>query len=80
MRRLLRFKELRDHGVIIGRRQLDRLEARGLFPRRVPVGANSVGWVETEIDAYVDAKIKERSNKLGQLGSAKENPGVGPGH
>jgi len=36
--KLLTFGELKEHGVPLGRRQIDRLEARGRFPKRVQIG------------------------------------------
>ena len=71
MRRILTFPELRDHGVVYGRRQIDRIEAKGRFPKRVPIGENRVGWLETEIDAHVEMQIAARSTAAGTLGSAK---------
>jgi len=59
--KLLPFSDLRDHGVLFGRRQIDRLEADGKFPKRVPIGAKRVGWVASEIDNWVDAAIARRS-------------------
>jgi prophage regulatory protein len=59
--KLLSFPELRDHGVLHGRRQVDRLEAEGKFPKRVSVGANRVGWVAAEIDGWVNAAISARA-------------------
>jgi prophage regulatory protein len=67
-RKLLSFPELRDHGVLHGRRQVDRLEAEGKFPKRVSVGANRVGWVAAEIDDWVNAAISSRAPKPGKLG------------
>lgn len=61
-RKLLSFPELRDRGVLHGRRQIDRLEADGKFPKRVPIGANRVGWVASEIEDWVDAAIARRSH------------------
>ncbi|MBW5438344.1 AlpA family phage regulatory protein [Bradyrhizobium canariense] len=58
--KLLPFFDLHDHGVLLGRRQIDRLEAEGKFPKRVPIGANRVGWVATEIDDWVNAAIARR--------------------
>lgn len=58
--RMLTFNELKDHGVLLGRRQLDRLEAQGKFPKRVHVSEKRVAWVETEIDAYVRKQIAAR--------------------
>jgi prophage regulatory protein len=71
MAKLLLFPKLKGHGVLHGRRQIDGLEAAGRFPRRVPIGDSRVGWVESEIDAHVDALIAGRSTAMGTLGSAK---------
>ena len=30
------------------------------FPKPVKLGRNMAGWVEREVDAWVDARIKER--------------------
>jgi prophage regulatory protein len=46
MPKLLLFPELMEHGVLLGRRQVDRLEHKGDFPKRVPIGESRVGWVE----------------------------------
>jgi predicted DNA-binding transcriptional regulator AlpA len=32
----------------------------GKFPKRVQVGEQSIAWVESEIDAYMEKKIAER--------------------
>ncbi|MCK1498915.1 MULTISPECIES: AlpA family phage regulatory protein [unclassified Bradyrhizobium] len=63
-RKLLLFPELSDHGVPFGRRYIDRLEAEGKFPRRVPIGAKRVGWVATEIEGWVSAAIARRSRNV----------------
>lgn len=76
--KLLTFNELKDHGIRLGRRQIDRLEAKGRFPKRVPIGDARVGWIETEIDAHVKAKITGRSQVAGTLGTAnREHQGQG---
>lgn len=77
-RRLLTFHELKDHGVRLGRRQVDRLEAKGRFPKRVPIGDARVGWIETEIDAFIEARIAGRSQAAGTLGTSnREHQGQG---
>jgi predicted DNA-binding transcriptional regulator AlpA len=49
--RLLTYPELKaKKGVPYTRQHLGRLEAAGLFPRRVQYGPNRVGWWESEID------------------------------
>ena len=39
---------------------IDRLEADGLFPKRVRLGPNRICWIEQEIEDYMEAKIRER--------------------
>lgn len=41
---------------------LDRLEAQGLFPKRVRLGQNRVGWVEDEVYKWLQAKIDKRND------------------
>ncbi len=35
-------------------------EAAGRFPKRLALGANSVGWLESEIDAWIEARAAAR--------------------
>ena len=63
-RKLLLFPELRERGVPLGRRHVDRLEAEGKFPRRVHISERRVGWVAEEIDAHVAAKIANRCARI----------------
>ena len=32
----------------------------GSFPKQVPLGLRAVGWVESEIDDWIQSKIDER--------------------
>jgi prophage regulatory protein len=34
--------------------------AQGNFPRQVPLGARAVGWLESDIDAWLDSRLAER--------------------
>jgi predicted DNA-binding transcriptional regulator AlpA len=70
MPKLLLFAELTEHGVRLGRRQIDRLEHRDKFPKRVAISDGRVGWIEAEIDAHVKRKIAGRSTSMGTLGSS----------
>lgn len=48
----------------------------GTFPVSVPIGKRTVGWVESEVEAWIIAKIAARDN-----GTAKRNrAGPGRGH
>ena len=58
--KLLTFPELKPEGVPTGRRQIDRLEAAGKFPRRVQISPGRVGWVADEIRAHVAELIARR--------------------
>lgn len=42
--------------------QRDALEACGRFPRRVPLGARAIGWVEDEVDEWVAQRIAARDD------------------
>ncbi|MBI4006146.1 MAG: AlpA family transcriptional regulator [Gammaproteobacteria bacterium] len=43
----------------LSRSEIYRREGLGQFPKRVSIGARSVGWVHTEIQAWIEARIKE---------------------
>ena len=43
---------------------LARLEKAGLFPRRVKLGESRVGWVEAEVDDWIDARVEARNGGL----------------
>lgn len=37
-----------------------RWEKAGNFPTRIRLGGNSVGWIESEIDEWLEKKMAER--------------------
>lgn len=41
-----------------------RLEARGLFPSRVQIGGNRVGWVIGELLEWIAERVRERDARL----------------
>lgn len=41
-----------------------RLEKRGMFPRRVRLGANRVAWLLSEIEEWIAARTAERDRSL----------------
>jgi prophage regulatory protein len=59
--RLLRLSEVR-HRVGLSRATLWRWERVGKFPKRRRIGPNTVGWLKSEVDAFVD-RIKEESTE-----------------
>lgn len=42
--------------------QLLKLEALGLFPRRMQTGFRSVGWLEHEVDNWIVEKMRQRED------------------
>lgn len=45
------------------RATLYRLEAQGRFPLRIKIGAHATGYILSEIEAWIDARIAERETK-----------------
>lgn len=41
-----------------GRATIYRLMATGQFPRSYSLGARAVAWLESEIDAWIEARVK----------------------
>ena len=57
--RILTIKDVRAR-VPYSSVQLWRKERAGEFPGRVRLGANRVGWVEAEVEAWLNSKLAER--------------------
>ena len=57
--RLLTKKEVRSK-VCYSPQHIARLEKAGLFPKRVQLGLNRVGWVEEEVDQWIRDRIDDR--------------------
>ncbi|HWX30948.1 MAG TPA: AlpA family phage regulatory protein [Steroidobacteraceae bacterium] len=67
-KRLIRFEDLPSKGISYSKTQLWRLEKRGQFPRRVPIGPGRHAWVESEIDQFIADRIAARD--AGKRGAA----------
>lgn len=60
--KLLSYDELRPQkGIPYSKVHIWRLEREGRFPKRVPLGANRHGWVDTEIDDWLVARAASRN-------------------
>jgi len=44
-----------------------RMERDGKFPRRRQLAANSVGWLKSEVDAWVDSREQVLSTQAGAV-------------
>jgi prophage regulatory protein len=60
LRKLILESDLASKGIVLSKAQRNRLIRLGKFPVPVPVSARKRAWVESEIDAYIDARISER--------------------
>lgn len=56
-------KALRDL-VLYSPAHIARLEAQGLFPKRVQLGAGRVGWVDEEVEDWIANRIAERDGRM----------------
>lgn len=57
--RLLSKRQVKEM-VLYSPQHIARLEAAGKFPKRVTLGANRVGWVESEVMDWLQQKIDRR--------------------
>jgi prophage regulatory protein len=59
-RRLIPYSALAEKCIFYSKSHLWRMEQAGKFPKRVPIGPGRHGWVESEIDEYLEMKIASR--------------------
>lgn len=57
--RIITKKELRDLVPYTGQ-HIQRLENAGKFPKRIKLGENRVGWLLTEVEAWILQRMAER--------------------
>jgi prophage regulatory protein len=49
----------------LSRTTLYRQVSCGEFPRPVSIGKRAIGWVEAEIEGWIDSRITQRPNSQG---------------
>jgi prophage regulatory protein len=57
--RVVRFREVEDR-VGLSRTTIWRLERDGKFPLRLKISARTVGWIESEIEAWIAGRVMAR--------------------
>jgi hypothetical protein len=62
--RIYLWKDLRGAGCPYTRKHVKTLEKRGEFPMHVVIGANRVGWLCSEVDAWVEARVRNYTPTL----------------
>ena len=60
--RIMRLKEVIEK-TGLSRSTIYNLISQGKFPKQIDLGARSVGWVDTEIEEWLFAKIELRDIK-----------------
>ena len=70
MERLIKLPEV-IAATGLSRSEIYRLEGAGKFPRRVPLSERSTAWAESEVLAWVQAKIVAREQAV------KDRAGIG---
>ncbi len=50
--------------VLYSHQHIARLEAAGAFPKRVKLGHNRVGWVESEVEDWLKRRIADRDQQI----------------
>ena len=71
---VLTYSDLRAKGITLSLPSLWRLERAGAFPRRFNLSPGRVGWLASEIDQYIAAKVAERDAKPKPSNMSGENP------
>ena len=59
--RFLSSKQVKEY-VLYSLTHINRLEKAGKFPKRVRLGVNRIGYVESEIIEWLEEKVWERDN------------------
>lgn len=57
VKRFLRHKQVRER-IGLGKTALNEKIKRGEFPSPYPLGARAVGFLESDIDAWIDSRVK----------------------
>lgn len=65
MKRIMKLKEVIER-VGLSATTIWRQERKGNFPRRIRLGANSIGWDEGEIDAWLASRPRGMSSSSAQ--------------
>ncbi len=62
MKKMLSKRQVKEL-ILYSPQHIARLEAAGQFPKRVQLGVNRVGWVEAEVQAWLQERIDARDQQ-----------------
>ncbi|HBP1972697.1 AlpA family transcriptional regulator [Pseudomonas aeruginosa] len=57
--RIIRLKEV-SHATGLARSTIYKYLSEGTFPKPVPLGDRCVGWLESEVQGWIRARVEER--------------------
>jgi prophage regulatory protein len=60
--RVLSYADLKTRGIRFSRQWIVKLIASGRFPKPIKLGQASVGFLEHEINGWIDDRISERDS------------------
>ena len=60
---ILRIPQVRER-TGLGNSQLYKLISDDKFPRQIKLGLRASGWIETEVDEWIEKKIAESRNQI----------------
>ena len=70
--RVLRLPEVKQK-TGLGRSSIYLKESEGNFPARISLGARSVGWLESEINTWINNRINSSRSTKAVSGGKSEN-------
>ena len=62
-KRLLRLKEVQNQ-IGLGRTSIYQKIKDGQFPRQVSIGTKAVAWVSSDINAWIESRIKDSKGDI----------------
>ena len=68
---IIRLPEVRAR-TGLSRSEIYRREGLGEFPARIRLGARSVGWVSSEVQDFIESRIRESRKSGGAKGARNE--------
>jgi len=60
---ILRIPQVKER-TGLGNSQLYKLISEDKFPRQIKLGLRASGWIETEVDEWIEKKIAESRNQI----------------
>ena len=63
--RILRIREVTDR-IGVARSTIYEWQSRGTFPASVPLGERSIGWLESDVDKWIESRARRARGVQGE--------------